>query len=99
PAPGEQQTAARADIISSLRQKHRVAQCQRILDAAGLPRSDRGRRKRKPLAPGAGPALTAAHDLAEEADGSTGGERHVRYVLAPKVLRTGNCLAEPCRHG
>ena len=98
-APGKEQTASGADVVTGFRQEHGVAQGGLVLDSARLFHRCRGRRKRQALPPGTGPALVPAHDLIEEADGGAGGQRDVLKVFFCKGLRVGNGTPQPGRYG
>ncbi|ESY99170.1 hypothetical protein X737_39280 [Mesorhizobium sp. L48C026A00] len=90
PTPGEEQKTGGPDIVARPREQHGTAQRAFILDAAGLLRSCRSRRKRQPLPPGAGPSLLPADHPIERADGGAGGERDVLNAFSRKALRIGN---------
>jgi hypothetical protein len=77
PAPGEEQKTGGPDIVARSCEQHGVAQRTFILDAAGLLRRYRGRRKRQALPPGAGPPLLPADHRIERADGGAGRDRDI----------------------
>ncbi len=83
--------------IAGACQQHGVAQCQRILDAAGLSCRHRGRDKRQALPPDPGPPFLPADYRIEGADSSTGSKRDLLNFLSRNALRIRDCPAQPGR--
>jgi hypothetical protein len=101
PPPGQQQKSGRPDIVTRLRQKHRIAQGGFILDTARLPGGKRGGLQRQPLPPGAGPAFLPTHHSVERAKRGAGSERGVlkrRKALRGTASGIENTPAQPVRH-
>jgi hypothetical protein len=94
-APGQEHAAGRADIVAGPRQQDGVAQGRFILDTTSGPRHHRGRGKRQPLPPRAGPPFLPADHRVERTDGGARGDRDVLNPLRAKALRVRNGAAQP----